>query len=104
MKKSTKYIFIIIFLILVFIFGCPLYKLTGITCPTCGVTHSWIYFLKGEIGKAFKSNLFFIPLTILFARICYFEYKKKSFKKGELILHFIVALGAFIYNFYRIFF
>lgn len=102
MRRILKYIILIVLLFIIFYWGCPFYKVFGLTCPACGTTHSWIYLINGELGKAIKSNFFFIPLTISFVRIIYAEHTGKHFKKIENNTYLIIFILSFIYNIFRI--
>lgn len=42
--------------------GCPIYRLTGIACPTCGVTRAWISFLHLRFREAFAYHPLFLPI------------------------------------------
>lgn len=43
--------------------ACPLYQLTGLWCPGCGLTRATHALLRGDLGAAFGFNLFF-PLFL----------------------------------------
>lgn len=43
--------------------ACPLYELTGLWCPGCGLTRATHAALRGHLGTAFGFNLFF-PLVL----------------------------------------
>ena len=43
--------------------ACPLYELTGLWCPGCGLTRATHALLRGHLGAAFGYNLFF-PLFL----------------------------------------
>ncbi|WP_292649544.1 DUF2752 domain-containing protein [Nocardioides sp.] len=43
---------------------CPFRALTGLPCPGCGLTRSWVYLMHGDIGLALASN-WFGPVLIL---------------------------------------
>lgn len=43
--------------------ACPLYELTGLWCPGCGLTRATHAVLRGHLGAAFGYNLFF-PLFL----------------------------------------
>ncbi|MEO7398144.1 MAG: DUF2752 domain-containing protein [Ilumatobacteraceae bacterium] len=43
--------------------ACPLYETTGLWCPGCGMTRATRSLLRGDVGAAFGSNLFF-PLFL----------------------------------------
>lgn len=42
--------------------------LTGIPCPTCGLTRAWLYALRLDFGGAFRQYPMFwaVPLLVLF--------------------------------------
>lgn len=102
MQSFFKYICLTFLVIIVFDFGCPFLKFLNITCPACGVTHAWIYFVCGDIVAAFKSNPMFFPLTILFLIIVYSELKKERLKGMKLAICCAIAFVASAFNFYRI--
>lgn len=37
---------------------CPFRFLTGLPCPGCGLTRSWVYLMHGDLGSALASNWF----------------------------------------------
>lgn len=37
---------------------CPFAIMTGLPCPGCGLTRSWVAFMHGDIGTAFTLNIF----------------------------------------------
>ncbi|MBQ7897483.1 MAG: DUF2752 domain-containing protein [Clostridia bacterium] len=93
-KKS--FLVVIILLIVLVIYGCPIYKWLGIPCPACGTTRAWITFIKGDIISAIKYNAFFMffPLLIIFF---YSPQKNKFLSYVVYALVFII----FIYNIFR---
>ena len=57
------------FIVLAYIFGiviCPLRRLTGIPCPTCGSTRAFFLLLKGDVSGAVSMQ----PLIGLAMLIC----------------------------------
>ncbi|TQL66324.1 uncharacterized protein DUF2752 [Nocardioides albertanoniae] len=42
---------------------CPFRALTGLPCPGCGLTRSWVYLMHGDLGSSLASN-WFGPLLI----------------------------------------
>lgn len=45
---------------------CPFAVMTGLPCPGCGLTRSWVAFMHGDVGSAFTFNAFgpvFLVLT-----------------------------------------
>ncbi|SDK11244.1 Protein of unknown function [Nocardioides sp. YR527] len=43
---------------------CPFRAITGLPCPGCGLTRSWVYLMHGDIGSSLASN-WFGPVLIL---------------------------------------
>lgn len=43
---------------------CPFRAVTGLPCPGCGLTRSWVYLMHGDIGSSLASN-WFGPVLIL---------------------------------------
>ncbi|MEI7056397.1 DUF2752 domain-containing protein [Nocardioides sp. CCNWLW239] len=43
---------------------CPFRLLTGLPCPGCGLTRSWVYLMHGDLGSSLASN-WFGPLLVL---------------------------------------
>ena len=37
---------------------CPFRRLTGLPCPGCGLTRSWVYLAHGRWGDAFAAHPF----------------------------------------------
>jgi hypothetical protein len=46
---------------------CPFRLLTGLYCPFCGMTRSFVYTLHGHVGDAFAAHLFGPALVLLAA-------------------------------------
>lgn len=43
---------------------CVFRALTGLPCPGCGLTRSWVHLMHGDVGGAFTYNVFG-PLTLV---------------------------------------
>ncbi len=57
------------FIVLAYVFGitiCPLRRLTGIPCPTCGSTRAFVLLLKGDVSGAVSLQ----PLISLAMLVC----------------------------------
>ncbi|WAC56270.1 DUF2752 domain-containing protein [Gordonia sp. SL306] len=37
---------------------CPFLRITGLPCPACGLTRSWVALGHGDVGSAFSFNAF----------------------------------------------
>jgi hypothetical protein len=37
---------------------CPFRLVTGLPCPGCGLTRSWVYIAHGDFGEAIRANAF----------------------------------------------
>lgn len=67
-KWGRVALFVCCFLLYAFCVGCPLKRITGISCPFCGMTHAHIALLKGNLSAAFSYNrLFFLGLPAVAA-------------------------------------
>lgn len=103
MLKILKTVVLILFLILTFMYGCPILQMFDITCPACGVTHAWIHFLNCEFIESFNSNPMFIPLTVMFFRIIFCDIRNAKIKTPETVMYVIVASISYVFNILRIF-
>jgi hypothetical protein len=88
------YLFVIYF----FDIGCPIKSLTGLACPTCGLSRAYGALLNLDLKTAFYYHplFWFIPVVILF----YIHTKKPVFgsKKRELVfLLFALFLVVLVY-------
>lgn len=96
-----KVIIVLITLLVLFVYGCPIYNLLHIQCPCCGATRAWKCFFKGEVKSAFSYNLFFliIPIMIFF---CYLRDYFSSRKKNIIdIMLLSCSVVLFVYNILR---
>lgn len=68
---------------------CPIYKITKLYCPGCGITRMLISILNGKFYQAFRFNplLFLISPILIFYYLIYFisvlNHKKFILKKYE---------------------
>lgn len=95
MNRDRKNLFIFITSIIIIYGGlqvlgitCPIKALTGISCPSCGMTRAWYNLLRLDFNKAFYYHpLFSFPLFFV---IIYFF--KDKFSKNFLRFLFILGL------------
>ncbi len=55
---------------------CPVYAITGVPCPTCGMSRAWFRFFDGEVADAFAWHPLF--LLVLFVPLLFFLYRRKD--------------------------
>ncbi len=114
LKQFFLYTVIIVFSLSFFdVKICPFYNLTGIPCPSCGITRGMISILKGEFILGLKYNLFsiFVLVGLILVFISFltrkldFIYYEKFINKIFLIfVIFITIYGVvrIIFLFYDI--
>ena len=81
--------------------GCPIFRITGIVCPTCGVTRGWLAFFRGDIERAFQYHALF-PLAPLFLFVI--GHRSSFLRKWKLLADGFLYTGAalfFVYNVLR---
>jgi hypothetical protein len=90
---------------------CPLKMVSGVPCPSCGITKSIVYFYNGNITKSLEFHLLG-PLTVI---VCFYLlifyslelYLKRPLKRPfffhkKALWGLIIFLG--IYHFIRLFY
>ena len=94
-KDNVPYIFLGVLLLAIVIRGnaCILKNITGLPCPSCGLTRAYYAVLGGDIKTAFFCHPLFwaVPFIFIFAA----NYKKVKYNK--LILLFILAVFLAVY-------
>lgn len=67
--------------------GCPLFELTGITCPLCGTTRAWTAFLRRDVALAFACHPLFLLIPAWFLGVLLWDgpLKEKKWAQGLLI-------------------
>ena len=86
---------ILIFYGLLFFHGytCPIKALTGISCPSCGMTRAYMYLLRLNPKMAFFYHpLFPIPAIFLIAYIFRNRLSDKTKKIGMILVIFLFFL------------
>lgn len=51
---------------------CPFRLLTGLPCPGCGLTRSWVYLVNGRLGDSVAANPFGLVLVAALAGLAAF--------------------------------
>ena len=71
--------------------GCPLYQLSGIPCPGCGMTRALVSACRLDFRAAFAHHPMFWALPFLYAS---FLFDFRPFRKQWLNLAILLAGGA----------
>lgn len=85
----------------IFNITCPIYKITGILCPTCKMGRALLFLLKGNVGKYIEYNVMALPIAIVF--LC--ELFSIRFGKYVVVVHIfsvIILIINVIYYLVRI--
>lgn len=92
LKKLTNNKILLIFLIILIIIsalfafsyfiGCPIRLITGVPCPSCGMTKAYISLLNGDLPKAFYHHplFFLLPIALVLVILLLLNEKKRSGK------------------------
>lgn len=70
---------------------CLILWVTGVKCPTCGMTRAIVSLLKGDVRLSLSLNFLAVPTSIaIYLNI----HVGKRFKKFVNIYTFVVAIGV----------
>jgi len=102
--KSKILVLIGIFIFIMYItdIGCPIKFLTGISCPSCGISRSYMSLLRGDIGKAFYYHAFF---PVIIPGVLYLMYGKRPYfgsKRKEKVILGVFLISYIVYYLVRI--
>ncbi len=65
---------------------CSVVVLCGVPCPSCGMTTSWAFLTRGEIGSAFQANVGGAMLALIamayIPASCYFFLSGRATRRG----------------------
>ena len=88
-------------MVLLFVYGCPIYRFFHIPCPCCGVTRAWIACLQGDIVTAFRYHALFpvIPVLILLY-ICQGQLPSR-WQKCMNVIFLTAGIAIFVYGILR---
>jgi len=82
---------------------CVVKNISGIPCPSCGMTRSYLHVLEGDFQAAFYDHpLFFtVPFILIIAYILSVKYEDKKLTRILTILLFIIIAAFIIVYIYR---
>ena len=77
---------------------CILYSMSGLKCPTCGITRMVLHILSFEFAEAFRDNAFvFLTWPFSVGEILYLIYmsaaKKEISKKNYIFVAVLVGIA-----------
>lgn len=82
---------------------CPIYQVTNIPCPTCGVTRALFSLLKLDIENYFYFHALALPLAIAVLLVFHIRFiNNRALRHIVWITIFIILLLNTIYYFYRL--
>ena len=99
LKRFIKNILVLFILIAIFYIldiGCIFKKLSGLSCPGCGMTRAWLSFLKGDIGKAFYYHPLFWMMIVIPAITLIRKRISDSLFKGILICCIVLLMVCYL--------
>lgn len=74
---------------------CPFRTLTGLPCPGCGLTRSWVYLAHGWWGHALAANPFGIVLAVaVIALVCARLWQIVTEQRGIDVLELMIRRPA----------
>lgn len=93
-KKWRHFATTISIIIALFVFGndyfCIFKQITGIPCPTCGLTRAYYYLIQGNIRLAFYYHPLFFIFPLIIAMIIFYNYQIiKNILSHNYIIFFI---------------
>lgn len=101
LKKHILIAIIIVATVLIYnilIINCPIKFLLGVSCPTCGMTRSFLSLLKLDI----KGSLAYNPMTAFMILAIWLGLHKKLFKNKKNIDMIVIIIAVFTLAVYLI--
>ena len=87
---------------------CAFHELTGLPCPSCGISHMFIDMAALDFRSAFNDNQFmFLTWPLIAAEIIYLLYiheSKRDLPKANIAVITVYTVLLFIFGFIRIVF
>ena len=100
-KFLWKHVLLLLILGALCLYGCPFYRLSGLTCPGCGLTRAWLCFLRGEWAKALEYHLLFLPAPLFLFLLIHQDMPGLKNKRFLAPLLFLFSLVLIVYHLLR---
>lgn len=97
LKEFTKGVGLSAIILILMMYGCPLYELFGIVCPSCGVTRAWLAFFCGDFILAVRYHALFPVIPILGGLYVYRCIFPNVCPKWILVSLYVLAILLFVY-------
>ncbi len=84
------------------LFGfCPIRAVTGVICPSCGMSRAWLAALRLDLGAAFFYHpMFWIVPTV--AALWLFDFQPLRSKRANICLLVLLGIGFAVCYFVRL--
>ncbi|NKF07677.1 DUF2752 domain-containing protein [Clostridium gasigenes] len=101
-KKLEKHEIIILMFLIFFLTGgeCIIKKITGVPCPSCGITRSFYYFVNLDFKQSFYYHPLFWLIPIVLIIVIY--GKKPLFRNKKIEVTFYIIITTLILGVYII--
>lgn len=90
LKKLTPFLIVAAILVVMAVFSdtglCVFRRITGLPCPSCGMTRAYLALFSGDIGKAFFMHPLFPLIPVIIFMVMYSHYSKRDFNKIYIAL------------------
>lgn len=96
-------------ILLLCLWGCPIYRFIGFPCPCCGTTRAWLFFLRGEFASAFRTQALFLLIPLMLLAACHrrvwisaigADSPVRTKKAATAIDLFLIASAVAVFGYY----
>lgn len=106
MNKKTLKILLMHFILFaclsafVIFIPCPLFKISGIPCPLCGMTRAIIAFFEGNFQLAFSLHPLFFVFPFAFLFFCHARIIKNKIGLAFIVVISILIISVFFITYF----
>ena len=92
-------------LVVIFVFGyhCPIYRISHLHCPGCGMTRAAISLIQGDLVASLSWHALLIPTLVIFGLYFLLQRKNSKMSQGLLWIWIFLLLVYWIYRLIFIF-